>query len=75
MFRYRIKLTSILTSEKNRYQNCLTWSNLQITSVVSDVFGKSAQGMIKSVLDNPQDDPDLAKFMHKNMKTNAEALN
>lgn len=60
-----MKLTSILTSEKNRYQNCLTWSNLQIASVVSDVFGKSAQEMIKSVLDNPQDKPDLAKFMHK----------
>lgn len=60
-----MKLTSILTSEKNRYQNCLTWSNLQIASVVSDVFGKSAQEMIKSVLDNPQDKPGLAKFMHK----------
>lgn len=70
-----MKLTSILTSEKNRYQNCLTWSNLQIASVVSDVFGKSAQEMIKSVLDNPQDKPDLAKFMHKKMKANAETLN
>ena len=74
MFRYRMKLTSILTSEKNRYQNCLTWSNLQIASVVSDVFGKSAQEIIQSVLDNPQVKPDIASMMQKNMKASVETL-
>ncbi|MEY8735680.1 IS110 family transposase [Lactobacillus sp. AN1001] len=74
MFRYRMKLTSILTSEKNRYQNCLTWSNLQIASVVSDVFGKSAQEIIQSVLDNPQVKPDIASMMRKNMKASVETL-
>ena len=28
LFRYLIKLTQLQVSEKNRYQNCLTWSNL-----------------------------------------------
>lgn len=74
LFRYRMKLSSILTSEKNRYQNCLTWSNLQIASVVSDVFGKSAQEIIQSVLDNPQDKPDIASMMRKNMKASVETL-
>lgn len=74
LFRYRMKLTSILTSEKNRYQNCLTWSNLQIASVVSDVFGKSAQDIIQSVLDNPQTKPDIASMMRKNMKASVETL-
>ncbi len=74
LFRYRMKLSSILTSEKNRYQNCLTWSNLQIASVVSDVFGKSAQEIIQSVLDNPQNKPDIASMMRKNMKASVETL-
>ena len=74
LFRYRMKLSSILTSEKNRYQNCLTWSNLQIASVVSDVFGKSAQEIIQSVLDNPQVKPDIASMMRKNMKASVETL-
>lgn len=74
LFRYRMKLTSILTSEKNRYQNCLTWSNLQIASVVSDVFGKSAQEIIQSVLDNPQVKPDITSMMRKNMKASVETL-
>ena len=28
LFRYRMKLTQLQVSEKNRYQNCLPWSNL-----------------------------------------------
>lgn len=55
-------------SEKNRYQNCLTWSNLQIASVVSDVFGKSAQAIIKSILDNPEEKPNIEQLVHKRMK-------
>ena len=74
LFSYCMKLTSILTSEKNRYQNCLTWSNLQIASVVSDVFGKSAQDIIQSVLDNPQAKLDIASMMRKNMKASVETL-
>jgi transposase len=73
LFRYRMKLTQLQTSEKNRYQNCLTWSNLQIASVVSDVFGKSAQKMITSILDNPET-LDLESLMHKGMKATVEEL-
>jgi len=67
LFRYYNKLTSIQTSEKNRFQNSLTWSNIQIASVVSDVFGKSAQKIIKGVLDNPSQMPDIETLVHKNM--------
>jgi transposase len=68
LFRYRMKLTYLQTSEKNRYQNCLTWSNLQIASVVSDVFGKSAQKIIESVLDNPNEKPSIEALIHGSMK-------
>lgn len=67
LFRYYNKLTSVQTSEKNRFQNSLTWSNIQIASVVSDVFGKSAQKIIKSVLDDPSQMPDIETLVHKSM--------
>ena len=74
LFRYRMKLTYLQTSEKNRYQNSLTWSNLQIASVVSDVFGKSAQKIIQSVLDNPEEKPDIASLIHRRMKASVDEL-
>ena len=74
LFRYRMKLTYLQTGEKNRYQNCLTWSNLQIASIVSDVFGKSAQNIIQSVLDNPNEKPDISTLIHRRMKASVEEL-
>ncbi len=74
LFRYYNKLTSIQTSEKNRFQNSLTWSNIQIASVVSDVFGKSAQKIIKSVLDDPSQMPDIETLVHKSMIQKVDRL-
>ena len=74
LFRYRMKLTQLQVSEKNRYQNCLTWSNLQIASVVSDVFGKSAQKIIRSILDNPDEKPNIEQLVHKRMKDKIQDL-
>ena len=74
LFRYYNKLTSIQTSEKNRFQNSLTWSNIQIASVVSDVFGKSAQKIIKSVLDDPSQMPDIETLVHKRMIKKVDRL-
>ncbi|HFR3426431.1 TPA: IS110 family transposase [Streptococcus suis] len=74
LFRYRMKLTQLQVSEKNRYQNCLTWSNLQIASVVSDVFGKSAQAIMKSILDHPEEKPNIEKLVHKRMKVKVPDL-
>ncbi|RCW16193.1 IS110 family transposase, partial [Streptococcus gallolyticus] len=74
LFRYRMKLTQLQVSEKNRYQNCLTWSNLQIASVVSDVFGKSAQAISKSILDKPEDKPNIEQLVHKRMKHKVQEL-
>ena len=74
LFRYRMKLTQLQVSEKNRYQNCLTWSNLQIASVVSDVFGKSAQKIIRSILDDPDEKPNIEQLVHKRMKDKIQDL-
>ena len=40
--RYRLKLTYIRTSEKNRYQNSMTISKVRLDSVFTDPFGKPA---------------------------------
>ncbi len=40
--RYRYKLTSMKSSEKNRFQNAFTVCNVVLDYVVSDMFGKSA---------------------------------
>ena len=49
--RYRYKLTSCKSSEKNRFQNALTVCNVALDSVVSDIFGKSATSIIDYLLE------------------------
>ena len=49
--RYRYKLTSCTSSEKNRFQNALTVCNVALDSVVSDIFGKSATSVIDYLLE------------------------
>ena len=49
--RYRHKLVSCCSSEKNRYQNALTVCNVALDSVVSDIFGKSSTSIIDYLLE------------------------
>ena len=44
--RYRSKLDSMKSSEKNRFQNAFTVWNVSLDSVVSDMFGKSAHPLL-----------------------------
>jgi transposase len=53
LMRYRSKLINISSSEKNRLQNSLTVSNIQLASVVSDTFGKSSMNIIEKLIENP----------------------
>ena len=69
LMRYRFKLTCFKSSEKNRYQNCLTVSNIQLGNVVSDTFGKSSQKIIAKILENPDDTSfDIGSLIHGSMK-------
>ncbi len=43
--RYRYKLVSCRSSEKNRFQNAFTVCNVALDAVVSDMFGKSASSI------------------------------
>ena len=69
LMRYRFKLTCFMSSEKNRLQNCLTVSNIQLASVVSDTFGKSSQRILDKILENPDDTSfDIEPLIHGSMK-------
>lgn len=69
LIRYRIKLTNMLTGEKNRAQNCLTVSNLKLDDVFSDVFGKSSRTITNHMLDHPGETFDVAPFVDARCQT------
>lgn len=48
--RYRLKLTYMRTSEKNRFQNSMTISKVRLDSVFSDPFGKSASAIMEYLI-------------------------
>lgn len=65
LMRYRAKLTNFMSSEKNRLQNCLTVSNIQLGNVISDTFGKNSMKIIDKILKNPLDTTfDLESLVH-----------
>ncbi len=72
--RYRMKLTNMLTGEKNRAQNCLTVSNLKLDDVFSDVFGKSSRSIIQHILDHPGEWFDVAPFIDRRCKHPVEEI-
>ena len=69
LMRYRSKLTNYTTGEKNRAQNCLTTSNIQLDHVFSDTFGKSATKILDHILEHPGEHFDVAPFVHRGCKT------
>lgn len=69
LVRYRVKLTNMLASEKNRAQNCLTVSNLKLDNVFSDVFGKSARSITEYILAHPGEHFDVTQFVDRRCKT------
>ena len=75
LVRYRWKLTSFTTSEKNRAQNCLTVSNIKSDDVFTDVFGKAASAITTRLLDNPTEKiTDVSSFRTKGMKATDEEV-
>ena len=69
LVRYRRKLISMTTGEKNRAQNCLTVSNLKLDDVFSDVFGKSSRSITEYILAHPGEKFDVTPFVDRRCKT------
>lgn len=75
LVRYRWKLTSFTTGEKNRAQNCLTVSNIKLDDVFSDVFGKAASAITTRLLEKPSERiTDVSGFRTKGMKATDEEI-
>lgn len=75
LVRYRWKLISFTTGEKNRAQNCLTVSNIKLDDVFSDVFGKAASAITTRILKNPSEKiTDVSGFRTRGMKATDEEV-
>ena len=75
--RYRYKLVSCRSSEKNRYQNALTVCNVALDSVVSDIFGKSSASIIDYLLEQSGTSIDhevIASKLLKRLKAKEDAV-
>lgn len=53
------------SSEKNRYQNAMTVSNIGLASILSDPFGKSAKAVMHEVLYSKTIDEEVIKSLLK----------
>ena len=63
LFRYRQKLIGHRSSGKNRFQNSLTVSNIALSSVLTDTFGKSATAIVDYILTCDVFDPEYCKSL------------
>lgn len=67
--RYRIKLIAMRSSERNRYQNSMTVSNIGLASILSDPFGKSSRAVMKEVIRSSSvTEEKISKLLERNAK-------
>jgi transposase len=67
--RYRMKLVYMRTAERNRFQNCMTVSNIALANVLSDPFGKTSTSIMEHVLTSEVFDEEHCKtLIHKSAK-------
>lgn len=75
--RYRYKLISCRSSEKNRYQNALTVCNVALDSIVSDIFWKSSASIINYLLEHSSttiNHEEITSKLFKSLKAKEDAV-
>jgi len=73
--RYRFKLVSCRSSEKNRFQNAFTVCNVALDAVVSDMFGKSATSITDYLISSDTFDPEYCtSLLQKSLKKKADIV-
>ena len=73
--RYRYKLISMKSSEKNRFQNAFTVCNVALDSVVSDMFGKSATAITDYLTSDVEFDAQhCISLLQRSLKKKAPAV-
>ncbi|AGA70554.1 transposase [Desulfitobacterium dichloroeliminans LMG P-21439] len=70
--RYRFKLVSCRSSEKNRFQNAFTICNVALDAVVSDMFGKSASSITDYLISSDSFNPEYcSSLLQRSLKKKA----
>lgn len=73
--RYRSKLVSCKSSEKNRFQNAFTVCNVALDSVVTDMFGKSATLITDYLISSDSFDPEYCQsLLQRSLKKKSEQV-
>lgn len=73
--RYRYKLVSMRSSEKNRFQNAFTVCNVALDSVVSDMFGKSATAITDYIISEDDFNPEYCvSLLKRSLKQKADSV-
>lgn len=73
--RYRFKLVSCKSSEKNRYQNVFTVCNVALDAVVSDMFGKSASSITDYIVNSDTFEPEhCVSLLQRSLKKKADEV-
>ena len=77
LVRYRFKLTWIRTSEKNRFQNSMTISQVRLDNVLSDPFGKTASAIMNYLIHTENDkvsDSEILSLIDSRVKADKESI-
>lgn len=73
--RYRSKLVSMKSSEKNRFQNAFTVCNVALDSVVSDMFGVSASAITDYLMsDDEFNSEHCISLLKRSLKNKSETV-
>ena len=73
--RYRLKLSHMVTSEKNRYQNSMTISRIRFDSVLTDPFGKTASAIMEYLLSTETiEDEKILSMVDSRVKASGEDI-
>ena len=73
--RYRYKLVSMKSSEKNRFQNAFTVCNVALDSVVSDMFGKSATAITDYLISENTFNPEYCvSLLQRSLKKKTDSV-
>ena len=73
--RYRAKLVTCKSGEKNRFQNAFTVCNIALDAVVTDMFGKSASLITDYLLTTDSFDPEYCKsLLQKSLKKKGDEV-
>jgi len=76
LMRYRFKLLNCRTSEKNRFQNSLTMSNIMISNILTDTFGKTSKSILELILSKEDNITleEITPLLRKNLKSTPEQI-